>query len=98
MIITKTIEGEKLTVALDGRLDTITAPELEEALSNLDGVKELTMDLADLEYLSSAGLRVVLAVFRKIKAAGGIMKIVNSSEMVSKVFELTGFDKLFAIE
>ena len=99
MNITKTAEGEKLTVALEGRLDTLTAPELEESLSSaLEGVKELVLDLSGLEYLSSAGLRVVLSTFKTVSAAEGKMTICNANEMVSKVFELTGFGNIIAIE
>lgn len=99
MNITKTVEDEKLTVALEGRLDTLTAPELDESLSDsLEGVKELVFDLTGLEYLSSAGLRVVLATFKKISAAEGKMTVCNANEMVSKVFELTGFSNILAIE
>ncbi|MBQ2042343.1 MAG: STAS domain-containing protein [Firmicutes bacterium] len=99
MNITKTVEGEKLTVALEGRLDTLTAPELEESLSSaLEGIKELVLDLSGLEYLSSAGLRVVLSTFKTVSAAEGKMTICNANEMVSKVFELTGFGSIIAIE
>ena len=99
MNITKTVEGEKLTVALEGRLDTLSAPELEESLSSaLEGIKELVLDLSGLEYLSSAGLRVVLSTFKTVSAAEGKMTICNANEMVSKVFELTGFGNIVAIE
>ena len=99
MNITKTVEGKKLTVALEGRLDTLTAPELEESLSSaLEGIKELVLDLSGLEYLSSAGLRVVLSTFKTVSAAEGKMTICNANEMVSKVFELTGFGNIVAIE
>ena len=99
MNITKKVEGEKLTVALEGRLDTLTAPELEESLSSaLEGLKELVLDLSGLEYLSSAGLRVVLSTFKTVSAAEGKMTICNANEMVSKVFELTGFGNIVAIE
>ncbi len=99
MNITKTVEGEKLTVVLEGRLDTLTAPELEESLSSaLEGIKELVLDLSGLEYLSSAGLRVVLSTFKTVSAAEGKMTICNANEMVSKVFELTGFGNIVAIE
>ena len=99
MNITKTVEGEKLTVALEGRLDTLTAPELEESLSSaLEGIKELVLDLSGLEYLSSAGLRVVLSTFKTVSAAEGKMTICNASEMVGKVFELTGFSNILSIE
>ncbi|MBQ1892065.1 MAG: STAS domain-containing protein [Firmicutes bacterium] len=99
MNITKTVEGKKLTVALEGRLDTLTAPELEESLSSaLEGIKELVLDLSGLEYLSSAGLRVVLSTFKTVSAAEGKMTICNANEMVSKVFELTGFGSIIAIE
>ena len=72
---------------------------LEESLSSaLEGIKELVLDLSGLEYLSSAGLRVVLSTFKTVSAAEGKMTICNANEMVSKVFELTGFGNIVAIE
>ena len=96
MTISKTLEGEKLNVALEGRLDTTTSPELEQELgSSLEGVKELVFDFAKLEYISSAGLRVLLSAHKKM--AGG-MKVIHVNEIVQEVFEVTGFSDILNIE
>ncbi len=88
----------KLTVALEGRLDTTTSPELEAALgSSLDGVTELELDFAKLDYISSAGLRVLLAT-QKIMNKQGEMKLKNVSETIMEVFEVTGFSDILNIE
>ena len=97
MTIQKTQTGNQLTVALEGRLDTVTAPQLEAALSNaLDGVTELTLDFAKLEYISSAGLRVLLATQKK-KNKQGSMKLTHVCEAVMEVFEVTGFSDILSI-
>ena len=81
--------SDKLTISLDGRLDTLTAPELEDALkTNLVGVKEVTLDLEKLVYISSAGLRVLLSLNKKMKSC---LTVVNVQELVMEVFEVTGF-------
>ncbi|MBQ6528436.1 MAG: STAS domain-containing protein, partial [Clostridia bacterium] len=83
MKVTKTLEGTKLTVAVEGRLDTLAAPELEEALApELDQIKTLIFDMADLEYMSSAGLRVLVNASQTIENAAGKMSIVNVNEGV----------------
>ena len=97
MTINKNLEGEKLTVAVEGRLDTSTAPELEKELSNLAGVKELFLDFAKLEYVSSAGLRVLLAS-QKTMNGQGKMVIKNVNETIMEVFEITGFADILTIE
>ena len=85
-----------LTVALDGRLDTTTAPELEKCLSeNGDGTGSLVIDCEKLSYISSAGLRVLLAAQKKNK---GAMKLVHVCELVMEVFEMTGFADILVIE
>lgn len=97
MTIEKTQTGNQLTVTLEGRLDTVTAPQLEAALSNaLDGVTELTLDFAKLEYISSAGLRVLLATQKKMNKQGS-MKLVHVCEAVMEVFEVTGFSDILSI-
>lgn len=96
MNITTKLEGTTLTVTLDGRLDTTTAPKLEAALgSSLDGVTGLVLDLAGLEYLSSAGLRVILSAHRQM---GGSIVIRNVNETIMEVFEVTGFTDILTIE
>ena len=98
MEIKKTLEGEKLTVAISGRLDTTTAPELEEALKeSMDGISELVIDFTETEYISSAGLRVLLTAHKAMAAKGG-MKICNVNEVVQEVFEVTGFADILTIE
>ena len=97
MIITKTTDENGLTVALDGRLDTITAPELEKELGDsLEGVRELTFDFAKLEYISSAGLRVLLAA-QKIMNKQGSMKLIHVDEVIMEIFEVTGFTDILTI-
>ena len=97
MTITKNVNDEKLEVVIAGRLDTSTAPELEKELSNLDGVKELILDFASLEYVSSAGLRVLLAS-QKAMNARGKMVIKNVNDTIMEVFEITGFADILTIE
>ena len=87
-----------LTVGLEGRLDTTTAPELETALNGaLDGIKGLTIDLEKLEYISSAGLRVLLSAHKAMSGKGG-MKVKNVNEVVREVFDVTGFADILTIE
>ena len=88
----QTIKNEDaLTVSVTGRLDTTTSPELDEELKkSLDGIRDLTMDLEGLEYISSAGLRILLST-QKTMNQQGTMKLINVSSMVMDVFEVTGF-------
>jgi len=87
-----------LNLALEGRLDTTTAPQLEAELKqSLDGVKELTLDFAKLEYLSSAGLRVLLAA-QKVMNKQGSMVIRNVNDVIAEVFDVTGFSDILTIE
>ena len=98
MTINKTKNGSALTLALEGRLDTNTAPELEGLLrEELEGIDSLTFDFADLEYISSAGLRVLLSA-QKAMAKQGEMKVVNVNEIVMEVFDVTGFTDILTIE
>ena len=98
MKITKKQDGPRLTIALEGRLDTITAPELEKELKDsMDGASELTLDFAKLDYISSAGLRVLLTAHKAMGAKGG-MKVTNVNEIVGEVFEVTGFADILTIE
>ena len=98
MTISKTLNGNALTLALEGRLDTVTAPELERELdASLNGADKLTFDFEKLEYISSAGLRVLLYAHKVMSGRGG-MKITNVNEIVSEVFEVTGFCDILEIE
>ena len=95
--ITKNTNETELTVALTGRLDTTTAPELEKELkASLDGVSELVIDMAALEYISSAGLRVLLSA-QKVMNKQGEMKVVHVNETIMEIFEVTGFSDILNI-
>lgn len=96
--ITKNINETELTVVLTGRLDTTTAPELEKELkASLDGASALTIDMAALEYISSAGLRVLLSA-QKTMNKQGEMKVVHVGETIMEIFEVTGFSDILSIE
>ena len=98
MKISKTRNESALTVALEGRLDTTTAPQLESELkSALSGTTELVFDLAKLDYISSAGLRVLLST-QKVMNKQGSMKIINVNETIMEVFDVTGFVDILTIE
>ena len=98
MNISTTMEGSKLTVALEGRLDTTSAPQLEGMLrDSLRGMTELEMDFAQLAYISSAGLRVLLSAMKLMKKQGS-MVVRNVNETVMEVFEITGFADMLTIE
>ena len=99
MDIQQTKDGNKLTVTLSGRLDTTTAPQLEETLASaLDGVTDLVFDFNQIQYISSAGLRILLNTQKKISAAGGSMKLVGVNDVVREVFEVTGFINILSVE
>lgn len=98
MTIEKKTDGDKLEVVLSGRLDTTTAPELEKELKQaVGGIAELVFDFEKLEYISSAGLRVLLSM-QKIMNKQGDMVIRNVNEIIREVFEVTGFIDILAIE
>ncbi len=98
MNIIKNQNDGVLTIALEGRLDTTTAPELEQEIkSSLDGVTELIMDFAELTYISSAGLRVLLSAQKRMSKQGS-MKVIHANEMVKEVFDVTGFSDILGIE
>lgn len=87
-----------LTIALDGRLDTTTAPELEQQIKDsLDGVTKLVMDFAKLDYISSAGLRVILSAQKKMNRKG-LMKVIHANDSVMEIFDVTGFADILTIE
>lgn len=96
--INKTVENAKANVALEGRLDTVTAPDLEKELKEiLSDLKELTLDFGKLDYISSAGLRVLLSA-QKVMTKQGEMKITNVNETIMEIFEVTGFSDILTIE
>lgn len=93
----KTIENSTATFALSGRLDTMTAPELETALAEeLPGIQELTLDFSELDYISSAGLRVLLSAQKQMNKQGS-MKLTGVNETIMEIFEVTGFSDILTI-
>ena len=97
MTITKETSGKTLTVKLDGRLDTITSPDLEQALSDLAGVAHLVLDFEKITYISSAGLRVLLALQKRMSKQGD-MVVQHVDKMVMEVLEMSGFVDILTIE
>lgn len=98
MKITKYLNGTQLSLVLEGRLDTTTAPELEKELdSALEGVTELVFDMEGLDYLSSAGLRILLGAQKTMKKQGS-MKVIHVNETIMEIFEVTGFADILTIE
>lgn len=98
MTVTKAFEGSELTLTVAGRLDTSTAPLLETELKrSIDNVTKLTFDFSDLEYISSAGLRVLLSA-QKVMNKQGEMIVKNVNDTILEVFEITGFVELLTIE
>ena len=99
MTLTKEKNGNELTVRLSGELNTLTAPELSDLLkSELDGVQTLTLDFNECDYVSSAGLRVLLATFKKMKAAKGSMNLANVGQSFMDVLQNTGLDAVFDMQ
>lgn len=97
MQITKTLNNDALTIAISGRIDTLTAPQLDaEIQGKLDGVKSLTIDLKDVEYVSSAGLRIFLTA-QKIMNKQGKMVVKNASSAIKEIFDVTGFSDILTI-
>ena len=96
--IEKSANETELNIKLTGRLDTTTSPETEKELkASLDGVKELTLDFEKLDYISSAGLRVLLTAQKTMNRQGS-MKIVHVCETIMEIFEVTGFSEILTIE
>jgi len=98
MTINTNKDGSKLTVSIEGRLDTTTAPNLEAELKdNYEGITELVIDMASLEYISSAGLRVLLSA-QKVMNKQGTMVVCNVNDDINEIFEVTGFSDILSIE
>ena len=97
MNIDKKLDNGCLTLKVEGRLDTNTSPDLEEQLK-LDGVTAIVFDFAGLEYISSAGLRVLMTAHKAMAACGGKMSVVNPNAIVKGVFDITGISSVFNIE
>ena len=86
---------ELVTLEIAGRLDTTTAPNLETTINELsDDTKELVFDVSEVEYISSAGIRVLLGAYKKMNSNGGLMRIEKASDMVREVFEMTGLTEM----
>ncbi len=99
MTIKKRAEGEKITLELEGRLDTSTAPSLEQEIKDsvTGEIRELILDFKGLQYISSAGLRVLLAAQKKMNRQGS-MVVKNANDMVTEVFQVTGFIDILTVE
>ncbi len=91
-------EGKSLILKIAGRLDTTSAPEMEKAVKeNISGVEELVIDMEKLEYISSAGLRVLLSAQKTMNSQGS-MKVINVSDTIMEIFEITGFNEIMTIK
>ena len=98
MTISKNQNGSALDIALTGRFDTMTAPELDKELETcLNGIESLTFDFSKLDYISSAGLRVLLTAQKRMNKQGE-MKITGVNETINEVFEVTGFSDILTVE
>ena len=97
MKICKNLNGSELTIKLEGRLDTITSPDLEKELGDLNGINSMILDFKNLEYISSAGLRILLSCQKKMNAQG-TMVIKNARSEIKDVFDMTGFSDILTIE
>lgn len=100
MQINKTLENEKMTLALEGRLDTLTAPQLDAEIvgaGKLDGIKELVFDFSNLAYISSAGLRILLTAQKTMNKQGSML-IKGANADIKEIFEVTGFCDILTVE
>lgn len=97
MTINETRENGVLSIALEGRLDSNTAPQLQEHTQDLSGVTDMTIDMDKLEYVSSAGLRVILKAQKTMQQQGSL-KLINVNSVIMEIFELTGFTDILTIE
>lgn len=100
MEINKAISNQNVIITLKGRLDTMTAPQLDDEVKGIDfdEVETVTLNLKDLEYISSSGLRVILALYKNLKSKGGNLKIVNVSNTIMELFSMTGMSDYLDIE
>jgi len=99
MDIKKSKQNDNLVVSIKGRLDTNTAPELEKSVSDsLSSIKTLTLDLVNLDYISSAGLRVILTLHKTMSAQGASLVVAHPKDEVMEVFDMTGFSSFLTIE
>lgn len=100
MQIKSDISSKNIVISLIGRLDTITSPQLEEEInsSSLENIETVILDLKELEYISSAGLRVVLMIHKKMNKLGGQLKLINVNDMILNIFDMTGMSEFLNIE
>lgn len=98
MDIERINQGSARILKLNGRLDTLTAPQLDAQAEKLYGVTDLVLDFADVAYISSAGLRVLLKAQKQMNAMHGTMKVIHVCSEVADVFEITGFDGILTVE
>ena len=100
MQITTNISNQNLIISLSGRLDTITSPQQEEEINrnSFDEIETVTLNMRELEYISSAGLRVVLKLHKKMTAQGGQLKLINVNDMIMEIFTMTGMDSFLEID
>ena len=98
MTITKTMENNKVILSIEGWLDTNSAPELGREIEALSDIESLILDFDKLEYIASAGLRIVMSAYKKLKGMNGEFSIIHVSSEVMEVFKLTGFDQNFDIQ
>lgn len=99
MDIVKNYDGKELTIQIKGRIDTVTAPDFENEINDEIGkFDSLILDFTDLEYISSAGLRVLIATQKKLKPEDISMAIKNVNDAISEIFRMSGFDKILKIE
>lgn len=98
MTITKTIESNKAIVSVEGWLDTNSSPQLGREIEALSDIESLILDFDKLEYIASAGLRIIILAYKKLKSMNGEFSIINVSSEVMDVFKLTGFDQNFDIQ
>ena len=99
MNIEKIYDDKNLTVKVEGRIDTITSQELEKSLNeDIENINSLTLDFEALEYISSAGLRVLISTQKKLKANDAQLTIINVNDTIKEIFRMSGFDKILTIQ
>ena len=100
MQIKSDISSKNIVISLIGRLDTITSPQLEEEINSfsLENIETVILDLKELEYISSAGLRVVLMTHKKMNKLGGQLKLINVNDMILNIFDMTGMSEFLNIQ
>ena len=100
MQITTNISNQNLIISLSGRLDTVTSPQLEEEInrSSFEEIETVTLNMRSLEYISSAGLRVILMLHKKLAGINGRLKLINVNDMIMEIFTMTGMDSFLEID